>query len=175
MLQKLCEFLIEYQEEGETQRKEIFLPTIYTKQTPFVGATLKRLQMKTTTYRIPRESNDDEEELVVGEAEAKATATARDLPVRHKVELDGPLLPETIIELSKLFEETQSRQFTAHLYPFSSTQNVNKLLASTIPAATAAKGQLPSVSGNALEDPVHFTQAIQKAQFLEGIYSVELN
>lgn len=128
-MKKLHTFLREYQKEGESQRKEISLPTIYTHHTPFTGATLKRLEVTTKTYRKPKDTDDEEEIFNESELAASSDSQRDSFPIRHKIDLKGPIFPDTIMTLSKLFQKTQAGEFLAAFTSFPSMSNMNKIVA----------------------------------------------
>jgi hypothetical protein len=138
-LQKLFNFLLDYQNQAEGQRKEVHLPMIYTSKTPFIGATLQRLQVAVATYHIPREDATEEELKILDEKGKKRTA---ELPVRHKVDITGPMFPDTIIELARLFKESQT-SFVAHFHQFPDMDFLNKILAAA--TSTDTKEALPPI------------------------------
>lgn len=93
--------------------------------------------MNVATYHISREDAGEEELKILN-----ATKGKRELPVRHKVDVTGPMFPGTIIELAKLFRDTQT-QFVAQYHRFPDMDHLNKILAAATSSNSTKETLLP--------------------------------
>lgn len=172
-VRQLQVFLAGYQMESDKVRKEVFLPVIYTKRTPFVGATLKRLEVSTGLYSKAKESVKGG--IILDEEDNKQSDSSAFLK-RYRLKLQGPIFPQTLVTLSKLFEETQEGEFEVMFYPHDYMANTNKILGAAIKNTEDApdnttKTEVPRY----LREPVKMAKPISKAVFHDGHYDVYSN